>query len=94
MHLYSDLIQGALQRLCITLSDGGGNHAGHQHAHREQLGFRVNQGLFNTNSGGAWGTNWVLFWEPSEFKDGFLFPRASKKKQTHKATRRGAAGTA
>ena len=65
VHLYSTFIQGALHRLCISfthshthihtlMGDGGGNHARHQPAHREQLGVQsLAQGLFDTNSGGA-----------------------------------------
>ena len=68
--IYSTFNQGALHRLCSkfthphSYTDGGGNHARHQPAHREQLGFRVSspgatrfqslaQGLFDINSGGA-----------------------------------------
>ena len=56
------LIQGALHRLCLSFThshthsytDGGGNHARHQPAHREQLGVQsLAQGLFDSNSGGA-----------------------------------------
>ena len=61
--LYSAFNQSALHRLCITLThshthsytDGGGNHARHQPAHREQLGVQsLAQGLFDTNS--SWGS--------------------------------------
>ena len=45
VHLYSAFIQDALHRVCITFThshthsytDGRGNHARHQPAHREQL---------------------------------------------------------
>ena len=56
------LIQGALQRLCITFThshthsytNGGGNHARHQPAHREQLGVQsLAQGFVDTNTWGA-----------------------------------------
>ena len=59
VHLYGTFIQNALHRLCITFShshihsytDGGGNHARHQPAHREQLGVQnLAQGLFDSDS--------------------------------------------
>ena len=62
VHLYSTFIQGALHRLRITFThshvhsytDGGGIHARLQPDHREQLGVQsLDQGLFDTNSGGA-----------------------------------------
>ena len=58
------LIQGAFHRYSFTHSHtgGGGNHARHQLAHREQLGVQsLAQGLFETNSGGArdWTENFL-----------------------------------
>ena len=74
MHLYSAFIQDALQCITATHShthsytDGGGNHARHQPAHREQLGVQsLAQGLFDINSGGArdpTGNLLGTFWEP------------------------------
>ena len=51
-------IQGALHSPIHThthsYTDGGGNHARHQTAHREQLGVQsLAQGLFDRNSGRA-----------------------------------------
>ena len=49
------LIQGTLQCITFTHShtDGGGNHARHQPAHREQLGVQsLAQGHIDSNSGG------------------------------------------
>ena len=72
VHLYSAFIQGALQRLCITFThshthsytDGGGNHARHQPAHRKQPGVQIlAQGLFGMWTGGTriWTANpWSL----------------------------------
>ena len=60
VHLYSAFNQGALHRLCISFThshthsytDGGGNHARHQPAHREQLGVQsLAQRLFNITRG-------------------------------------------
>ena len=56
VHLYSAFNQGALHRLCIAFThshthsytDGRGNHARHQPAHREQLEVQsLAQGLFD-----------------------------------------------
>ena len=49
--LYRDC---ALHSHTHSYTDGGGNHARHQPAHREQLGVQsLAQGLFDSNSGGA-----------------------------------------
>ena len=69
IYTYSAFSQGAFHRLCSTFThsftDDGGNHARHQPAHQEQLGVQsLDQGLWDTNSGGAqdWTGNlpWTL----------------------------------